>query len=212
LDEVDPKYLIWAWVVAELLSLPDFPHPNQQDEFSSTVPTRLPRTQGQSFHTLGARLPIPMTSESALLCCPVLCRAHSPEFCSQQGPALCQGSTLEMATVEQHELDGPEGVNSGDLAQSLIFCDVVYMQSTLHIQNGLCTSPGQHSRAGTSYTCSRPARKDATNRNLLRQKLYCLHLLEPESKRARALLLTSLGARAQEHKRARVQALYCLHL
>ena len=36
-----------------------------------------------------------------------------------------------------------------------------------------------------SYTRSRPARKDATNRNLLRQKLYCLHLQEPESKRAR---------------------------
>ena len=32
-------------------------------------------------------------------------------------------------------------------------------------------------------------------------KLYCLHLQEPESKRARALLLTSLGARAQESKR-----------
>jgi hypothetical protein len=31
-------------------------------------------------------------------------------------------------------------------------------------------------------------------------KLYCLHLQEPESKRARALLLTSLGARAQESK------------
>ena len=36
-----------------------------------------------------------------------------------------------------------------------------------------------------SYTRSRPARKDATNRNLLRQKLYCLHLQEQESKRAR---------------------------
>ena len=37
-------------------------------------------------------------------------------------------------------------------------------------------------------------------------KLYCLHLQEPESKRARALLLTSLGARAQERKRARARA------
>jgi hypothetical protein len=45
-------------------------------------------------------------------------------------------------------------------------------------------------------------------------KLYCLHLQEPESKRAReqeskrarALLLTSLGARAQECKRARARA------
>jgi hypothetical protein len=38
-------------------------------------------------------------------------------------------------------------------------------------------------------------------------KLYCLHLQESESKskRARALLLTSLGARVQESKRARVQ-------
>ena len=34
-------------------------------------------------------------------------------------------------------------------------------------------------------------------------KLYCLHLQEQECKRARALLLTSLGARAQESKRAR---------
>ena len=42
---------------------------------------------------------------------------------------------------------------------------------------------------------SRPARKNATNRNLLRQKLYCLHLQEPESKRARA--------RARESKKAR---------
>jgi hypothetical protein len=53
-----------------------------------------------------------------------------------------------------------------------------------------------------SYTRSRPARKDAANRNLLQQKLYCLYLQEQESKRARAraLLLTSLGARAQESK------------
>jgi hypothetical protein len=29
---------------------------------------------------------------------------------------------------------------------------------------------------------SRPARKNAANQNLLRQKLYCLHLQEPESK------------------------------
>jgi hypothetical protein len=36
-------------------------------------------------------------------------------------------------------------------------------------------------------------------------KLYCLHLQEQECKRARALLLTSLGARAQERKRAREQ-------
>ena len=35
------------------------------------------------------------------------------------------------------------------------------------------------------HAFSRPARKNATNRNLLRQKLYCLHLQEPESKRAR---------------------------
>ena len=34
-------------------------------------------------------------------------------------------------------------------------------------------------------------------------KLYCLHLQEQECKRARALLLTSLGARAQERKSAR---------
>ena len=45
------------------------------------------------------------------------------------------------------------------------------------------------------HAFSRPARKNATNRNLLRQKLYCLHLQEPESKRARA--------RARESKKAR---------
>ena len=37
-------------------------------------------------------------------------------------------------------------------------------------------------------------------------KLYCLHLQEPECKRARALLLTSLGARAQERKREKKKA------
>jgi hypothetical protein len=50
-----------------------------------------------------------------------------------------------------------------------------------------------------SYTRSRPARKDATNRNLLRQKLYCLHLQEPESKSVRA------RARARERKRTRTR-------
>ena len=44
-----------------------------------------------------------------------------------------------------------------------------------------------------SYARSRPARKDATNRNLLWQKLYCLHLQEQESK----------SAREQESKKAR---------
>jgi hypothetical protein len=32
------------------------------------------------------------------------------------------------------------------------------------------------------HAFSRPARKDTTNRNLLRQKLYCLHLQEQERK------------------------------
>ena len=36
-------------------------------------------------------------------------------------------------------------------------------------------------------------------------KPYCLHLQEQECKSARALLLTSLGARAQERKSARAQ-------
>ena len=57
------------------------------------------------------------------------------------------------------------------------------------------------------HAFTRPARKNAANQNLLRQKLYCLHLQEQESKSARALLLTSLGARAQECKRARARAL-----
>jgi hypothetical protein len=33
-------------------------------------------------------------------------------------------------------------------------------------------------------------------------KLYCLHLQEPESKRARALLLTSLGARSKSQSKS----------
>jgi hypothetical protein len=36
----------------------------------------------------------------------------------------------------------------------------------------------------SAITRTRPARKDATNRNLLRQKLYCLHLQEQERKSA----------------------------
>ena len=40
-------------------------------------------------------------------------------------------------------------------------------------------------------------------------KLYCLHLQEQESKRARALLLTSLGAREQESKRERARVQEC---
>ena len=93
---------------------------------------------------------------------------------------------------------------------------------------------------GILHAFSRPARKDAANRNLLRQnfiayifrsqrareqELYCLHLQEPERKSARALLLTSSGARSKsqsksarvqecksQSKSARVQELYCLHL
>jgi hypothetical protein len=51
-----------------------------------------------------------------------------------------------------------------------------------------------------SYTRSRPARKDATNRNLLWQKLYCLHLQEPESKSSIAYIFRSQSAREQESK------------
>jgi hypothetical protein len=54
-----------------------------------------------------------------------------------------------------------------------------------------------------SYTRSRPARKNATNQNLLRQSFIAYII---RSKSARALLLTSLGARAQERKRARAKA------
>jgi hypothetical protein len=66
------------------------------------------------------------------------------------------------------------------------------------------------------HAFTRPARKNAANRNLLRQKLYCLlirsqrarepelyclHLQEPERKSARALLLTSLGARSKSQSK-----------
>jgi hypothetical protein len=56
----------------------------------------------------------------------------------------------------------------------------------------------------SSYTRSRPARKDTTNRNLLRQKLYCLHLQEPESKKSKSKKKNkSKKARARESKKAR---------
>ena len=62
---------------------------------------------------------------------------------------------------------------------------------------------------------SRPARKNAANQNLLRQS-FIAYIFRSKSARARAraLLLTSLGARAQERKSARVQEqeLYCLHI
>jgi hypothetical protein len=56
-----------------------------------------------------------------------------------------------------------------------------------------------------SYTRSRPARKDATNRNLLRQKLYCLHLQEQESKskRARMQERESKSKKKNKNKKAR---------
>jgi hypothetical protein len=50
-----------------------------------------------------------------------------------------------------------------------------------------------------SYTRSRPARKNATNRNLLRQS-FIAYIFRSQRARARALLLTFLGARAQERK------------
>jgi hypothetical protein len=43
------------------------------------------------------------------------------------------------------------------------------------------------------HAFSRPARKNATNRNLLRQKLYCLHLQEQESKSKRARARERMG-------------------
>jgi hypothetical protein len=68
------------------------------------------------------------------------------------------------------------------------------------------------------HAFSQPARKDATNRNLLWQKLYSYifrsHRARARAReqarararaRARALLLTSLGARAQESNSAREQ-------
>jgi hypothetical protein len=48
------------------------------------------------------------------------------------------------------------------------------------------------------HAFSRPARKNTTNRNLLRQSFIAYIF---RSQRARALLLTSLGARAQEQER-----------
>jgi hypothetical protein len=55
------------------------------------------------------------------------------------------------------------------------------------------------------HAFSRPARKDATNRNLLRQKLYCLHIQEPESKRARERKKKNKKARERKRTRTRKQ-------
>ena len=47
------------------------------------------------------------------------------------------------------------------------------------------------------------ARKNAANRNLLRQKLYCLHLQEPESKRARERKREQESKKKNKNKKAR---------
>ena len=54
-----------------------------------------------------------------------------------------------------------------------------------------------------SYTRSRPARKNATNRNLLRQNFIAYIF---RSKSVSPPLLTSLGARAPERQSARAQS------
>ena len=53
----------------------------------------------------------------------------------------------------------------------------------------------------------RPARKNAANRNLLRQKLYCLHLQEPESKSQskREKESKKKNKKARESKKARAR-------
>jgi hypothetical protein len=55
------------------------------------------------------------------------------------------------------------------------------------------------------HAFSRLARKNATNRNLLQQKLYCLHLQEPESKRARERKKKNKKARERKRTRTRKQ-------
>jgi hypothetical protein len=94
--------------------------------------------------------------------------------------------------------------------------------SAVHI--GKITSLQRVIGGNSSYTHSRDlARKNTTNRNLLRQsfiayifrsqrareqELYCLHLQEQESKSKRsfAYIFRSQSARAQECKRARARA------
>ena len=53
------------------------------------------------------------------------------------------------------------------------------------------------------HAFSRPARKNAANRNLLRQKLYCLHLQELESKSTRARKQEKEQEQEREKARAR---------
>ena len=65
-----------------------------------------------------------------------------------------------------------------------------------------------------SYTPSRdrPGRTQQTGIFCGKSFIAYIFRSQRASKRARALLLTSLGAREQECKRAREQELYCLHL
>jgi hypothetical protein len=60
---------------------------------------------------------------------------------------------------------------------------------------------------GTNFlhAFSRPARKNTTNRNLLRQKLYCLHLQEPESKRARKCKKARKRTRTRKQEREKAR-------
>ena len=71
------KHLIWAWMVAELFSLPALLCTHHQGQFSSTpqasssdAAASKRRGQLSHSHTLGASSPAPSPSGPALLCCP----------------------------------------------------------------------------------------------------------------------------------------------
>ena len=83
---------IWAWVVAELVSVPALPYPSHQGKFSSTAPARPPnaatgRRQGQlsCSHALGAAYPHPQLLSQLHCAAQSWHLAYSPKCCSWPG-------------------------------------------------------------------------------------------------------------------------------
>jgi hypothetical protein len=62
----------------------------------------------------------------------------------------------------------------------LCFLGLAFLIYEIHLYLDKRKINGRTNHMMGSYRHSRPARKDATNRNLLRQKLYCLHLQKQE--------------------------------
>jgi hypothetical protein len=78
-----------------------------------------------------------------------------------------------------------------------------------HLYLIICICMHAEPRGDFLHAFTRPARKDATNQNLLRQN-FIAYIFRSKSASPKPLL-TSLGARAPERQSAE-QELYCLHL